>query len=640
MASLDADGGSTIAEGGRNEENVLRHEDSGEDENEGGGNTGEGFDEEENIPEDSQALDPSRAWSERDLDSLFNAVQSFKGENGVETVALPDFFKIMAGLGPKMEVERTPKACFFKYQSHFLGIVPGRRRTVSKKQKQAKPFFVPPPRTWKHPMDTEDEDTCCAVCGDAVSAEGDEIVFCDKCSVPVHRVCYGISLLPKGKWFCVPCSLGGSGLTTPCALCPAIGGAMKPLDGDAGHSSSSSSAGGGGLGDKRPYVHVTCALFTPEVTFGDAKLSAAQNVPKSLRVRKDLKCIVCKLKGVGAPLQCSLKTCKKSYHVSCAMASASAATSEGLHALLSQGSSPPSSAAAASPSAAAGPAPPPSSFFLCGYNVGSIKGELGVTRTTYCPQHSHTLPNYEKIELCFQSWSDKIIKAGGIIAPPTLPISRGGLEAMQHSEEKQPPAPRSLHSASGGVSSSKGSSSSSKGSNSSSSSSGAGGGGAGSNSGGAGSSSGAGAGRSSFSSSSSSSGAGGGGAVSNIGGAGCSSGAGAGGGGGRGGIGGGGGGGCSHAGGARQSLEILSSLRREDKLNDDLFERLWKDTMEKEVQLAQALSHTAQAEAALAAQRAQTEAALASRGGPASAASGSPPQAASKKRGRPEDAAL
>ena len=84
----------------------------------------------------------------------------------------------------------------------------------------------------------------------------------------------------------------------------------------------------------------------------------------------------------------------------------------------------------------------------------------------------------------------------------------------------------------------------------------------------------------------------------------------------------------------------MSSLRREDKLNDDLFERLWKDTMEKEVQLAQALSHTAQAEAALAAQRAQTEAALASRGGPASAASGSPPQAASKKRGRPEDAVL
>jgi hypothetical protein len=45
----------------------------------------------------------------------------------------------------------------------------------------------------------------CAVCGDGTSFDGNPVVFCERCNVPVHQHCYGIGQVPEGEWLCWPC---------------------------------------------------------------------------------------------------------------------------------------------------------------------------------------------------------------------------------------------------------------------------------------------------------------------------------------------------------------------------------------------------------------------------------------------------
>jgi hypothetical protein len=44
----------------------------------------------------------------------------------------------------------------------------------------------------------EDEEALCAVCGDGSAAEGNEIVFCERCDLAVHQDCYGLAHIPEG----------------------------------------------------------------------------------------------------------------------------------------------------------------------------------------------------------------------------------------------------------------------------------------------------------------------------------------------------------------------------------------------------------------------------------------------------------
>ncbi len=94
-----------------------------------------------------------------------------------------------------------------------------------------------------------DDEVVCDVCRSPYGDETNEMVFCDGCNVCVHQACYGIDKIPKGSWMCAPCELK---IKPQCVLCPNSGGSMKCSR------------------NLRNWCHVSCALWIPEVSFGNA----------------------------------------------------------------------------------------------------------------------------------------------------------------------------------------------------------------------------------------------------------------------------------------------------------------------------------------------------------------------------------
>lgn len=45
-----------------------------------------------------------------------------------------------------------------------------------------------------------DENVICDVCRSPDSEDGNEMVFCDSCNICVHQACYGITVIPDGKY--------------------------------------------------------------------------------------------------------------------------------------------------------------------------------------------------------------------------------------------------------------------------------------------------------------------------------------------------------------------------------------------------------------------------------------------------------
>ncbi|XP_060809407.1 PHD finger protein rhinoceros [Amyelois transitella] len=142
-----------------------------------------------------------------------------------------------------------------------------------------------------------DENVICDVCRSPDSEDGNEMVFCDSCNICVHQACYGITVIPDGQWLCRPC---GDGVRPTCVLCPNLGGAMKCTP--SGHK----------------WAHVSCVLWIPEVSIGCAErmepITKISAIPAS---RWSLLCVLCRERK-GACIQCSVKTCKTAYHVTCA----------------------------------------------------------------------------------------------------------------------------------------------------------------------------------------------------------------------------------------------------------------------------------------------------------------------------------
>lgn len=237
---------------------------------------------------------------------------------------------------------------------------------------------------------SKDSDDRCAVCGDPHSEEDNAIVYCDRCGLAVHQVCYGIPAVPEGEWHCSPCSYGITSMDASCALCVAKGGALKPTE--EGLTSSPPSQ----------WSHVSCALFVPEISFGDEDTKCPVVGLKDLAAsgRLGLRCFVCKQKaGRGAPIQCSEKKCKVPYHVTCGVASGLYFGYEEVGAA--------AAAAEDDTTAAAG--------------TGD-DASADIARVSYCPKHGHLRKaDTAEMKCTFTGWQP--VENAVVMPPPPAPMT-------------------------------------------------------------------------------------------------------------------------------------------------------------------------------------------------------------------------
>ncbi|XP_043196327.1 protein AF-10-like isoform X1 [Amphibalanus amphitrite] len=147
----------------------------------------------------------------------------------------------------------------------------------------------------------------CCVCSDESGWDENPLVYCDGdgCDVAVHQACYGIVSVPVGPWFCRKCESQDRSAITRCELCPGKGGALKQTD-----------SGG--------WAHVVCALYIPEVRFGDVATMEPVLLSHLPPDRFGKPCCLCEVAGrtsratTGATMSCNKPGCRQNFHVTCA----------------------------------------------------------------------------------------------------------------------------------------------------------------------------------------------------------------------------------------------------------------------------------------------------------------------------------
>ncbi|KAH0953377.1 hypothetical protein HN011_004746 [Eciton burchellii] len=149
----------------------------------------------------------------------------------------------------------------------------------------------------------------CCVCSDERGWTENPLVYCDGqgCTVAVHQACYGIVTVPTGPWYCRKCESQERSARVRCELCPSRDGALKRTD-------------------QAGWAHVVCALYIPEVRFGNVTTMEPiilQLIPSE---RFSKTCYICEEQGrgnranVGACMQCNKTGCRQQFHVTCAQA--------------------------------------------------------------------------------------------------------------------------------------------------------------------------------------------------------------------------------------------------------------------------------------------------------------------------------
>ncbi|XP_037039452.1 protein AF-10-like isoform X4 [Bradysia coprophila] len=149
----------------------------------------------------------------------------------------------------------------------------------------------------------------CCVCSDERGWPENPLVYCDgqNCTVAVHQACYGIVTVPTGPWFCRKCESQERSARVRCELCPSRDGALKKTD-------------------NQGWAHVVCALYIPEVRFGNVTTMEPIILQLIPQERYSKTCYICQEIGkgskahVGACMQCNKSGCKQQFHVTCAQA--------------------------------------------------------------------------------------------------------------------------------------------------------------------------------------------------------------------------------------------------------------------------------------------------------------------------------
>ncbi|KKY36623.1 putative bah domain-containing protein [Diaporthe ampelina] len=232
-----------------------------------------------------------------------------------------------------------------------MGSVAAAKKKEKEKEKEKpveKPAPPPPP-----PM-PKPKTMPCSICRQ-LEPLGDQHLQCRECRMTVHRNCYGvIDNRQNGRWICDMCSNDKNpqiSLHYKCVLCPVERTehdfveppkishkkkSEKERERERLEKESAMKAAdfyrklqeelGRPVDPREPlkrtadnnWVHVTCAVFTPEVKFANAKaLEPSEGIPSIPRSRYQEVCKVCKQQG-GACVPCHNPTCRTTFHVECA----------------------------------------------------------------------------------------------------------------------------------------------------------------------------------------------------------------------------------------------------------------------------------------------------------------------------------
>ncbi|KAL2017487.1 hypothetical protein VTK56DRAFT_2029 [Thermocarpiscus australiensis] len=235
------------------------------------------------------------------------------------------------------------------------GSVSGGPASKKKKEKAAdKQLSQQPPPPAPVPEIPKPRTLPCAICRE-MEPLGDQHLSCRECRLTVHRNCYGVvDSRPSSKWTCDMCVNDKSpqlSIHYKCVLCPVDyteHDFVGPLKISTSHKKKTEKERerermerenaqkaaeyyrkkqeemNRPVNPREPlkrtadnnWVHVTCAVWTPEVKFGNAKaLSPSEGIPLIPRARYAEVCKVCK-KDDGACVHCH--QCHTAVHVECA----------------------------------------------------------------------------------------------------------------------------------------------------------------------------------------------------------------------------------------------------------------------------------------------------------------------------------
>jgi hypothetical protein len=241
---------------------------------------------------------------------------------------------------PKKKVKSDKDA-----QTATPEVMPEKKKPVPDKPVEPAPLKPEPPRVKILP---------CAVCL-IVELPGDELLNCRDCRLAVHKSCYGIN--PERntkKWFCDMCSNDRATMvstTYECVLCPVTYTAhelMEPpkvshkkktdrerekerkekeMVEEAVRLYRQQQEAAGRPANPREalkrtawnnWVHVTCAIWNPEIKFGVAEmLEPAEGVGFIPPDRFEAPCKICK-RTEFPTVKCHAANCTVRFHVGCA----------------------------------------------------------------------------------------------------------------------------------------------------------------------------------------------------------------------------------------------------------------------------------------------------------------------------------
>ncbi|KIJ65499.1 hypothetical protein HYDPIDRAFT_39434 [Hydnomerulius pinastri MD-312] len=143
-----------------------------------------------------------------------------------------------------------------------------------------------------------------------------KVLKCSQCQFRVHAGSCGVSVDKNtiDSWLCESCNndkTQEASLNTDCVLCPRRKSKKKTSNRDADSFLRAVKPTEG-----QGWVHVLCAVFSPEVSFTDvSSLRIVEGISTIPRSRWSTRCTLCG-EASGAVLRCS--DCVREYHASCA----------------------------------------------------------------------------------------------------------------------------------------------------------------------------------------------------------------------------------------------------------------------------------------------------------------------------------